>query len=1086
MKRRVIIFVVFMASVTATGSAADVARDVIADGGIHRGLIVHVGCRDGRLTTAMRNSDACIVHGLDTDPANVQKAREHILAGKHGGAVSAAVFDGRHLPYVDNLVNRVVCSQQYDLTRDEILRVLCPGGAAVVRNELILKPRPDSHDQWTHYLHDADNNAVSRDTAVAAPLRRLQWKGSPKYSRHHDKSSSVPAVVSAGGRVFYIVDEGPRASILWDSDWQVVARDAFNGVILWKKQIGRWTDQLWPLKSGPSKTPRRLVAVNDAVYVTLGLLSPVSKLDAATGKELKVYAGTEKTEEIILKDGVLYLVIHPAIDPKQRGGSWAKSPKTVMAVREIDGTILWRHELPWIAPVTLTAGEKNVYVCDGPRIIAFDRKLGKEQWKSKELPWREKMPTYFAPTLVAAENCVLYVGGENWHEHAGSKGLMTCLDAATGKIKWQQPHLPSGYQSPQDIFVIGKSVWCGSLNSKPGEFDKRYPDVSPSTGEFISYNLDTGEPEKTIPRGANCYWFHHRCHRAKATENFFLTSRTGIEMIDISSGKWSLHHWARGACLYGIMPANGLVYCPPHPCACYPEAKLSGFNALAAKRGEGLGARNEGRKPKDQKRLEKGPAYEAIPNPKSPIPNPSDWPTFRGNAARSGSTAEAVGTDLKVKWQAKVGGRLSQPVAAGDAVFVAAVDDHALVALDRDSGKPRWTYIAGGRIDSPPTIYVGRISNPSREADGLETHPTTLCIFGSADGYVYCLRASDGALAWRFRAAPLDRRIMAWEQLESVWPVHGSVLIRDEVAYVIAGRSMFLDGGLTLYRLNPATGEVLAQIQMEGTDPNTGKDLHAHVTMLDMPVASSDILSSEGDRIFMRSQPFDLQGRRQRVQHVPSDQQRGEDAPLFVPNGFLDDNYWHRAFWVYGRSVRGGPGYGSTGHQAPSGKIMVLDDDNMYVFGRRQEYWRWTTATEYRLFSVDRSLPRHQQKPPSGTRRRGPKAAFATRWDVDIPVLVRAMVKAGDTLFACGPADIVHEPTAGMRQTDKLELLKKQAALFAGSGGSVLWAVSAEDGERLRETKLDVLPVFDGMIAAGGHLFLSTVDGKVVCLGSKR
>ena len=29
------------------------------------------------------------------------------------------------------------------------------------------------------------------------------------------------------------------------------------------------------------------------------------------------------------------------------------------------------------------------------------------------------------------------------------------------------------------------------------------------------------------------------------------------------------------------MPANGLIYAPQHPCACYLETKLYGFNALA-------------------------------------------------------------------------------------------------------------------------------------------------------------------------------------------------------------------------------------------------------------------------------------------------------------------------------------------------------------------------------------------------------------------------------------------------------------------------------------------------------------------------
>ena len=99
-------------------------------------------------------------------------------------------------------------------------------------------------------------------------------------------------------------------------------------------------------------------------------------------------------------------------------------------------------------------------------------------------------------------------------------------------------------------------------------------------------------------------------------------------------------------------------------------------------------------------------------------------------------------------------------------------------------------------------------------------------------------------------------------------------------------------------------------------------------------------------------------------------------------------------------------------------------------------------------------------------------------------MLVRAMVKAGDTVFVCGPEDIVNELSVQMRQPDKLESIRKQAKLFTGSDGSMLFAMSAKSGETIAKTKLDVLPVFDGMIAASGHLFMSTVDGKVVCLGS--
>ena len=67
--------------------------------------------------------------------------------------------------------------------------------------------------------------------------------------------ASLTALVSAQGRVFYIMDEGPAHSILLPSQWSLIARDAFNGVLLWKRGIREWLTQLWPLKSGPTNCP---------------------------------------------------------------------------------------------------------------------------------------------------------------------------------------------------------------------------------------------------------------------------------------------------------------------------------------------------------------------------------------------------------------------------------------------------------------------------------------------------------------------------------------------------------------------------------------------------------------------------------------------------------------------------------------------------------------------------------------------------------------------------------------------------------------------------------------------------------------
>ena len=197
-------------------------------------------------------------------------------------------------------------------------------------------------------------------------------------------------------------------------------------------------------------------------------------------------------------------------------------------------------------------------------------------------------------------------------------------------------------------------------------------------------------------------------------------------------------------------------------------------------------------------RLSKGPAYEKS-NPQSATRNPqsTDWPAYRHDSLRSGGISATVPAELKPAWQVQLAGTLTQPVVAGDLLYVASRDTHTLYALNAETGEKRWSFIAGGRIDSPPTIHNG------------------LVLIGSADGWVYCLRASDGQLAWRFRAAPSDRRIVAFDQLESPWRVHGSVLIAGDVAYCTAGRSTNLDGGILVFGLDPATGRVLHETRLD-------------------------------------------------------------------------------------------------------------------------------------------------------------------------------------------------------------------------------------------------------------------------------
>ncbi len=1145
--------ILFLAATFSTAMAADQrfawepqADPILKATGTTGGLIVHLGCGEGKLTAALHVGPGYLVQGLDRDGQNVAKARAHIQSLGLYGRVSVDRLVGDGLPYIDNFVNLVVAERPGDIPMAEVLRILVPGGVAYVKNGAAwaktVKPRPGEIDEWTHFFHDATGNPVAHDTVVGPP-RRYQWLGGPQWARHHDHMASMSSLVSAQGRIFYIMDEGSRASIQLPAHWYLIARDAFNGTILWKREISRWNTHQWPLKSGPAQVTRRLVAVGDKVFVTLDLDAPLTILDAATGRTLRVCDGTANTEEIIVSPGarvegvglpnakksvgdpvppsdrgqdardtagaVAFLLVNdaPSRWPEYRqqfsyvwdnsnhankDWAWDGQKRNIVAVDVETGKILWKRETT-VAPMTLAADGQRVYLHDGERLVSLDRTNGAPLWTSEPVARRQPIPVCFGPRLLVWRDVVVFAGGNV---------AMTAVAADTGKVLWTGEHPHSGHQSPEDLFVINGLVWSGDIAQ------------TASSGVFKGLDAHTGEVKKQFPPDVKTYWFHHRCYPSKATDKYLLTSRTGIEFIDYEKETWLPNHWVRGGCIYGIMPCNGLIYAPPQACGCYLESKLCGFSALAPVRSVPVRASketpygvttNEG---DERYRLERGPAYDTpVPEQQSQAKD-ADWPTYRHDTQRSGCTAASVDTDLTRLWQANVGGRLSSVVVAEGRLFVASIDTHTVHALKADSGARLWSYTAGGRVDSPPTVWKGRV------------------LFGSADGWVYCLRASDGALIWRFRAAPADLRMTAYEQIESVWPVSGSVLVRGaprvegvppsnrgqdarDTLYCVAGRSMFLDGGLHLLRLDPATGRKLSETILDDRDPQTGKNLQSLVEQLRMPVALPDILSSDERYVYMRSQRFDPNGQRQQIALLPLTEQAGDAAHLFCQIGFLDDSYFFRSFWMYGQAMGGGyGGWFRAGRLAPSGRIMVFDHETIYGYARKPEFMANASVLEYELYAAD------QQVKPAAIRQvtKGEKqinaaskknAANASDWELrhsfprellsatDIrwsqdkpPLLARAMVLANRTLFVAGPPDVADEVLAFRKPDDPAvqKARRQQEAALENRSGALLLAVSASDGKKLAEYKLDSAPTWDGMAAASGRLYLSTMDGRVLCM----
>jgi len=818
--------------------------------------------------------------------------------------------------------------------------------------------------------------------------------------------------------------------------WFLTARDAFNGVLLWKVPIKDWGWRAWKpswFTPRPGDIPlniqKRLVATGDKVYVTLGYRAPVSELDAGTGQVLKTYEGTARTAEILYCDGLLILTILRqdrakvvVIDAKSGKQLWTSendyggTTTDYYRFRAMHGSVSPAK----VEPTLNTATDGRVIaLLDGEDVVCLDFETGKEKWRTPfplvEADYKaggiNAMRTVWTGTLIVHDGVVLHA----------SPNQLAGFSADSGQILWTQAkkYLQHLWFEWKDVFVIEGLVWTWSAALERGELEgTRQRSTWPTT--VNGYDLHTGQLKKKVPLG-NIFktHHHHRCYRNKATTRYILASRRGTEYVDLEEAKHTIHNWVRGTCHVGMMPANGLQYAPPHPCVCYIDEKLNGFNALApaVPKEQRQRAREEGPRLAGTQTglLEKGPAFGEADGA---VANDEDWPAFRHDAIRSGRVETKVSARLKRLWRKRVGGtplrgnpkKLAAPVVVDSRLFVPLVDEHHVVALNVLDGEQQWEYVTA--------YHCGML------------------LFGSADGWVYCVRAADGCLVWRFRAAPEARLIGAFGQLESAWPVHGSVLIMDRIAYFAAGRSSHLDGGIYLFGVDAASGEIRYKTKLEG--PYYEVDSISQNYGLAMG-ALPDILQGDDGLIYMRDMVFNTKLEQQK----PAPGQKVDRVR--AKGGLLDDSYFKRTPWTFGPKDN-------------YARLIVHDEQAAY-FLRMFDSLRgldpnvyFTPGKEgYLLFAID-------------------KETGEQTWQKRVPVRVNAMVATDDLLFVAGSPDVV-DP-------------KDPLGAFEGRKRGVIYACSKTGGETLWKYTLTAPPVFNGMVAANGRLYIAMQDGSIACFGN--
>jgi outer membrane protein assembly factor BamB len=576
---------------------------------------------------------------------------------------------------------------------------------------------------------------------------------------------------------------------------------------------------------------------------------------------------------------------------------------------------------------------------------------------------------------------------------------LSALDAQTGKALWQAHRRPVSCGTATAMFVAQDLLW-----------------VLDGLNKLCGLDLKTGLNQKEYNIAKAKVGGHIRCYPDKGSANYLWTTVGGKpqQTIDLRDGRIYSMPWLRSGCRIGPFLCNGLSYITPAPCVCYIPVRMKGLLALSP------GAKNAPALTPCDRRLTRGPAYNWTYASPAVQALPGDWPTFRHDATRESKASTGIPNKLKMAWETKLNGKLTQPVAAGSLVYVASTDEHTMYALDAKTGNQAWAFTVGGRIDSSPTWYRGRL------------------LFGSADGAVYCLDAKEGLLAWRFQAAPSLSHVVSYGQLESLWPVHGTVLVNDGKAIVICGRTPYLDGGLAIYELNVADGKILRQktINMTGTaipeDPPQGF----------LP----DILVQKEGRVYSRYTEILLN--RSEIDYVKIEHRElvgpGNAIPyhkkgLFIvgSGGLLREGIFHRSGVLYGTS---------------HGQLMAVDGTSYLL----KFFDTWERND--RPFSPGRDkIELVAEDPESGKK----------HWTINLPVMARSIVALEDRLVLAG-APCVMVP-------------KDPWLNFDGRGEGRVEIRSRQDGALLSEYRLSAVPVHDGVALANEALFMSMKSGTVQC-----
>jgi len=417
-----------------------------------------------------------------------------------------------------------------------------------------------------------------------------------------------------------------------------------------------------------------------------------------------------------------------------------------------------------------------------------------------------------------------------------------------------------------------------------------------------------------------------------------------------------------------------------------------------------------------------------------------DWPMWRYDANRSASSPQELPNKLYLQWVREYPqlnqawedplnqdlmqfDKVYEPVVLGKTLFVGSSANDRLTAIDTETGTEKWVYYADGPVRFPPIAHKGRI------------------YFVSDDGYLYCLKAEDGKLIWRFRGGPNDRRILGNERLISTWPARGGPVLKDNVIYFASGIWPFM--GVYVYALDANTGKVI------WTNDSTGSIymLQPHNSPSYAGVAPQGTLVVSGDKLLVpcgRSVPACFDRRTGELLYYRlAEYNKTGGAFVCAQNNFFIN--YHRDFVTSIYEINKGES------AIPRfGKIPVMTESGIFCMGNP------VTAFD---FANMRQVEYEKEVKDSTTKE--VKKVKEQKWVMD--ELWKFDVDASG------------------------DLIKSGKKLYAG-GKNIVSAIDIPSGKESPKVswKADIKGTVGRIITADNKLFVVTVEGNIYAFSNKK